>query len=47
MAKEKPKKTPKPKGFAAFDELTRKLVQVPRTALDKQLAKRKVKKRKK
>lgn len=48
MAKDKPKKkTPKPKGFRAFDELTRKLIQVPRAALEKQLAKRKPRKRKK
>lgn len=37
----------KPRGFGAFDKLTRKLVQVPREELEKRLAKRKVKRRKK
>lgn len=37
----------KPRGFGAFDRLTRKLIQVPRDELEKQLAKRKKKRRKK
>jgi hypothetical protein len=40
------KKRPRPRGFGKFDELTRKLVQVPREELEQRLAKRKVKKRK-
>lgn len=40
------KKT-KPKGFGKFDKLTRILVQVPRQELEKQMAKRKIKRRKK
>lgn len=40
------KKTHKPRGFGKFDELTRKLIQVPRDELERRLAKRKVKKRK-
>lgn len=41
------KKLPKPRGFGAFDELTRRLIQVPKEELDKQLAKRKPRKRRK
>lgn len=36
----------RPRGFGRFDELTRKLIQVPRGELDRRIAKRKVKKRK-
>lgn len=32
------KKTQKPKGWKAFDALTRKLVQVPKGELDKKVA---------
>lgn len=42
MAKEKPK----PRGFGAFDTLCRKLVRVPKDALDKQLSKPKRRKKK-
>lgn len=35
------RKARKPKGFKAFDELTRKLVQVPKGELDQQAAKSK------
>jgi hypothetical protein len=34
MADEKPKK---PKGFKAFDELTRKLIQVPKEEVEQQI----------
>lgn len=37
----------KPKGFAEFDALARKLLKVPRDELEKQLAKRKKRKRRK
>lgn len=37
----------KPRGFGKFDKLARKLVQVPREELEKQIAKRKIKRRKK
>ncbi|MDE2105589.1 MAG: hypothetical protein KGL39_50650 [Patescibacteria group bacterium] len=37
----------KPKGFDAFDSLARKLVKVPRDELERQLAKRKKRKRRK
>jgi hypothetical protein len=40
-------KRPKPRGFKAFEALARRLLQVPKEELDKQLAKRKVKRRKK
>jgi hypothetical protein len=40
-------KAKKPKGFKAFDKLTRLLVQVPRDEAEKQMAKRKIKRRKK
>lgn len=43
----KKKKLPKPRGFGAFDKLTRLLIQVPKEELDKQLAKRKPRKRRK
>ena len=33
------KKAKKPKGFREFDALARKLVQVPKSALDKQITK--------
>lgn len=33
------KETPKPRGFGVFDALARKLVKVPKEALDKQLSK--------
>lgn len=43
MAKEKPK----PRGFTAFDDLARKLVKVPKEAVDAQVAAGKRKRRKK
>lgn len=42
MAKDKPK----PRGFGAFDTLARKLVKVPKEAVDAQLAKPKRRKKK-
>lgn len=42
MAKEKPK----PRGFGAFDALARKLVRVPKEAVDEKLAKPKRRKKK-
>lgn len=39
--------TRKPRGFGKFDALARKLIQVPRAELEKTLAKRKIKRRKK
>lgn len=35
------KKAPKPEGYKAFDELTRKLIQVPKKEVDKRIARRK------
>ena len=37
----------RPRGFGKFDALARKLVKVPRLELERQIAKRKVKRRKK
>lgn len=37
----------RPRGFGKFDALARKLVKVPREELERQIAKRKVKRRKK
>lgn len=42
MAAEKPK----PRGFGAFDALARKLVKVPKEAVDQQLSKRRRRKKK-
>lgn len=38
------KKAAKPRGFGRFDELARKLIQVPREELEQQLARRKKRK---
>ncbi len=38
-AKAKPPKTPKPSEFTRFEELTRKLISVPKAEVDKQKAK--------
>ncbi len=35
------KKAKKPEGYKAFDELTRKLIQVPKKEVDKRIARRK------
>ena len=40
-------KKAKPKGFGKFNKLARLLVQVPREEAEKQMAKRKIKRRKK
>ena len=37
MASRGKKKTPKPKGYSAFDKLTRQLVGVPKSELDKEV----------
>lgn len=39
------KKAKKPAGFKAFDELTRKLVQVPKKEIDRRIERRKKKKK--
>lgn len=38
------KKSKKPAGYKAFDELTRKLVQVPKKELDRRIERRKKRK---
>lgn len=42
----KKKKAKKPEGFKAFDELTRKLIQVPKAEVDRRIARRKAKNKK-
>lgn len=39
------KKAKKPSGYKAFDELTRKLVQVPKKEIDRRIERRKKKKK--
>jgi len=47
MAKKKKAKAKKPEGFAAFDDLARKLIKVPKAEVDRRIARRKKAKRKK
>lgn len=42
----KKKKAKKPTGYKAFDELTRKLIQVPKAEVDRRIARRKAKNKK-